>query len=338
MLTQDLLNKFIKVLLVFLSPVIAGFFVFSLFLGLTSCDYLRSRYHSKTLLRVEDSSINVKEFSDLLAKRLRDLDALSAKDPAIIKTFKNKIVTDYVIDHVILLWAVEDKFDLSSIEIDERIKKVVGSYPNDLAFREFLADNEISYNSWKKSIIVDLKRERLFKKLRDKIPKPADEELLSYYNNNKPKYFQNESVQAQSILVADENQADVIKKLYRKNPNFNSLVKKYSLEKIDDLSVKPIWIDRIPDSDLDILFTNKKTELIGPIRLSEGYRLFKVLLRRQSHQKKYEEVQDQILSEVMALRESAAFSSWLEEQIKRYKIYKNTQGIDALTVETRDET
>ncbi len=332
MLTRDLLNNFKKIFLICLSPVFAGLF------ALQSCDFLRSRYHSKTLLQVENSSINVKDFSDLLARRLRDLDALSAKDPAIIKTFKNKIVTDYIIDQVIKLWAKENKLDLSSKDVDERIKKIVSSYPGDLAFREYLADQEISYNQWKLWVAVDLQREYLFKKLREKIPKPAEDELLSYYNNNKPKYFQNESVQAQSILVADENQADVIKKLYRKSPRFEDLVKKYSLEKIDALSAKPIWIDRIPDSDLDILFTNKKIDLIGPIQLSEGYRLFKVLLRRQSHQKKYEEVRVQVLSEVMALRESAAFSSWLEEQIKRYKIYKNTQGIDALAVETRGET
>ena len=332
MLTRDLLNNFKKIFLICLSPVFAGLF------ALQSCDFLRSRYHSKTLLQVENSSINVKDFSDLLARRLRDLDALSAKDPAIIKTFKNKIVTDYIIDQVIKLWAKENKLYLSSKDVDERIKKIVSSYPGDLAFREYLADQEISYNQWKLSVAVDLQREYLFKKLREKIPKPAEDELLSYYNNNKPKYFQNESVQAQSILVADENQADVIKKLYRKSPRFEDLVKKYSLEKIDALSAKPIWIDRIPDSDLDILFTNKKIDLIGPIQLSEGYRLFKVLLRRQSHQKKYEEVRVQVLSEVMALRESAAFSSWLEEQIKRYKIYKNTQGIDALAVETRGET
>ncbi len=334
MLTRVLLSNFKKIFLICLSPVFAGLFAF----GLQSCDFLRSRYHSKTLLQVEDSSINVKDFSDLLARRLRDLDALSAKDPAIIKTFKNKIVTDYIIDQVIKLWAKENKLDLSSKDVDERIKKIMSSYPSDLAFREYLADEEISYNQWKLSVAVDLQREYLFKKLREKIPKPAEDELLSYYNNNKPKYFQNESVQAQSILVADENQADVIKKLYRKSPRFEELVKKYSLEKIDALSAKPIWIDRIPDSDLDILFTNKKVELIGPIQLSEGYRLFKVLLRRQSHQKKYEEVRIQVLSEVMALRESATFSSWLEEQIKRYKIYKNTQGIDALAVETREET
>lgn len=333
MLTRDLLSNFKKLFKVCLSPVLAGLFAF----GLLSCDYLRSRYHSKTLLQVENSSLNVKEFSDLLARRLRDLDALSAKDPAIIKTFKNKIVTDYIIDQVIGLWAKENKLDLSSKDVDERIKKIVSSYPSDLAFREYLADQEISYSRWKLSIAIDLQREYLFRKLREKISKPAEDELISYYNNNKPKYFQNESVQAQSILVADENQADIIKKLYRKNPRFDLLVKKYSLEKIDDLSTKPIWIDRIPDSDLDILFTNRKNELIGPIQLSEGYRLFRVLLRRQSHQKKYEEVQSQVLAEVMALRESAAFSSWLEEQIKRYKIYKNTQGIDALTVETRDE-
>ena len=70
------------------------------------------------LLQVEDSSINVKDFSDLLAKKLRDLDALSAKDPAIIKTFKNKIVTDYIIDQVIKLWTKENKLDLSSKDVD----------------------------------------------------------------------------------------------------------------------------------------------------------------------------------------------------------------------------
>ena len=161
-------------------------------------------------------------------------------------------------------------------------------------------------------------------------------QLLSYYQANKLRYFQNETVQVESVLVRDENQADVVMRLYPKN-SFLALFKDYSLEKNNPAAINFGWVERANESDLEPLFSTKKSGLVGPIQMSEGFRIFKVLQRKSSYQKTFEQVRSLIVSDVMALRETARFTAWVDEQIKAKKILKNSAAIDALIVETREE-
>jgi len=334
MLTQSLLNKFLSCLHQINRLIRLGLLMFSL-VFITSCDLFYNRVKTQAAVKVEDKVLTIGQFSQILASKLSLLDPLSAKDPSIVKSFKSKITSDFIVDALIELWFDNSKKVLQSTDLDSEIKKIVDQYPNDRVFREELAMQDKSYQDWKKSVELSMKRKLLFAEFRSQLKEPTPEELQAYYQTNKTRYFQNEAVLTESILVADENQADVIKSLYKKN-SFEKLFKEYSLDK-NKSSVQFGWVERVPGSDLEVLFSNKRGDLIGPIKFEEGYRLFKVSQKRPSQQKTFEQVKDQLTSEVLSLRETARFSSWLDEQIKKYKIYKNTQALDSLTIETRQE-
>lgn len=312
-----------------------GFLLVFIFL-LAGCDLFSFGTKSKAVIQVENRSMTLSQFSMALAQRLKDLDPLSAKDPLILKTFKAGVTSDFIVDALIEQWFFDQKMSLSSKTLEEELRKTISEFPNDKDFREELAAQNKSYQDWRKSVEIGLKRKALFVKLRQDMKQPANAELVAHYQNNRQKYFQSESVFAESILLQDENQADVIKQLYRKS-TFENLFKQYSLDKDVPGAIKYGWIERSSGSALDPLFSSKKTDLIGPIQVAEGYRIFKVIDRRPSRQRSYDEVAQQIKTEVVALRESARFSAWLDEQIKKYKIFRNTAAIDALVVETREE-
>jgi len=318
----------------FRNPVAAGFLLlFSL--CMSSCDLYYNRVKTQPAIQVENKVMTVGQFSQSLAAKLSVLDPLSAKDPVVVKSFKAKITSDFIVDSLIELWFENNKKIINPKDLEVEIKKYVDQYPNDKTFREELALQNRSYQDWKKSVELGLKRQMLFADFRNQIKEPTTDELSAYYQTNKLKYFQNEAVLTESILVADENQADVIKSLHKKN-SFDKLFKEYSLDK-NRTTVLFGWVERVQGSDLEVLFVNKKNDLIGPIKFEEGFRLFKVSQRRPSQQKPFELVKDQVKAEVISLRETAHFSSWLDEQIKRYKIYKNNQALDSLTIETRQE-
>lgn len=332
-----------KVRLFFISlknPALAGFFALALLtlslVAMSGCDLLSYNTKSKVVLKVENKSMTLNQFSVALAQRLKDLDPLSAKDPQVLKTFKQRITTDFLIDAFAEKWFSDQKLSIDPVLLEKELKQTIEQYPSDFSFRESLAQQNLSYQDWRKAVETGLKRKALFDSLRKDLPKPSEAELEAYYQNNKIKYFQAEAVFAQSILIKDENQADVIKKLYRRT-SFEKLFKDYSLEKSNPQALQFGWVERLNGSALEALFSAKKTELVGPIQLSEGYRLFKVTQRRPSYQRKFEDVRTQVLNEVVALRESARFSAWLDEQIKHYKVYRNLAAIDALVVETRPE-
>ncbi len=311
---------------------LAGFFFFAA----TSCDLYSNRIFSKTLLQVEDRKMTVQEFSKKLALKLRYLDPLSAKDTNIINKFKDEITSSFIVDQLIDLWFVENKLKIEPEVLSKKISSLIAGYPNDSEFRKALSEENLSFREWEEGVKQSLKREALFSRLREKIDPISENEIKSYYETNKAQYYQKEMVLVKSILLKDENQSDVIKKLARRTA-FEKLVLEYSIENPKPKDGIYAWIERDSVSEFDVLFTNKKNELIGPIRLQEGFRLFKVVNRKQSRQKLLEEVAPQIKKEILSLREKARFSAWLDEQIKRYKIQKNATAVSALKVETREE-
>ena len=77
------------------SPARSGLFIFILFLNLfliSGCDFFSNRILNKTVVEVGPHHMTTQEFSKALASKLKNLDALSAKDPAILSKFKNKII------------------------------------------------------------------------------------------------------------------------------------------------------------------------------------------------------------------------------------------------------
>lgn len=279
--------------------------------------------------------MTVQDFSKALANKLKSLDALSAKDPQIISKFKEKIISDFVVESLISLWFEDQKLTLNPDELEKELKELQGGYPDDKSFRLALSEESIPYAQWKRQVEQGLKRKIAFKKMNQNISQPSNDELQSYYSNNKDRYQQKESVQLSHILVLDENQAEIVKKLV-KTQKFADVVKKFSMSADAAFGGNYGWIDQDSNEDLEKLFKTRIGEIYGPVKLSDGYHLFKVEQKRTRRQKTFEEVKDQVKNDVIALRQTAKFSAWLDEQIKHYKIFKNTQAIDALYVETQD--
>lgn len=328
MLTKSSYSKF------FLTPLILTIMFFSM-----GCDLFSFRVLYKPLIVVESTDYNrelsVQEFSQQLADRLSVLNPLSAKDPQIVGKFKEKMTADFIVDSLIEIWFYESKLKIDKKDLDSAAQAIIRNYPDDKSFRQELAELEMSYQQWINKLELSLKRKALFADLQSKIDPLTESEMKSFYENNKSKYQQRESLQAKSILLKDEAQAEVIIKL-SKHKKFEDLIEEYSLESPRSKDGIYGWVERDVSTELDQLFTNNKGEIIGPIYFNEGFRLFKIIQKRAARQKPYEDVKESIKKEVLSLREAARFSAWLDEQIKRHKILKNTYAIDSLRIETRD--
>jgi hypothetical protein len=338
MLIQIWLSSFLKTQFSGKSLAVAGLFSFCFFAS--SCDLFSKSILTKTVVQVKsaeaEQSLSLQGFSKLLARQLKFLDPLSAKDPAIIKKFKDQIVSNFIVDSLIELWFIESKGAVDAAHIEQQSLAMVKKYPTDSAFRAALAEEDLSFDEWVSGLRKAYKRQLLFTDLQKKIEQPTEQDIQNYYESNKAKFFQKESVLAKSILIADEAQADVIKKLYLKT-SIEQLIQDYSIEVPRPKDGIYSWIERDSAQSLDILFENKKNVLIGPIQMDEGFRLFKVVQRKPARQRASKEVLPQIKNEILSLRETARFSAWLDTQIKRYTIYKNTVAIDAISVETRED-
>lgn len=305
------------------------------FLLLSGCDFFSNQLLSQVVVSVGDYKMTTQDLSKSLAARLKTLDALSAKDPKVVSQFKEKIISDFIVESFLLLWFDEKKLSLTSQEVDMETKRLIAGYPDDASFREALSEQGITFLQWRSKIEIGLKRKKIFELLTSQMPPPTDSELESYYQSNKLRFMIKDAVSVSHIVVADENQAEIVMKLTKKQ-NFLELIKKFSMA--SDVSFNGVygWIEResMPD-DFDKIYKAKLGDIIGPYKLSDGFHIFKVDQKRSARARLFAECRDQVRSEVLALRETARFSAWLDEQIKRYKVYKNAVVLDAIYVETR---
>jgi parvulin-like peptidyl-prolyl isomerase len=305
-----------------------------LFLLLSSCDFISNKLLTKPVVQVDNLQLNAQDFSKQLALRLKDLDALAAKDPKIISLFKQQIINDFIVSSFIDLSFKEHALSISHAELNREIRSIVSSYPSDAAFRESLSESGLSYTQWVAKIEARLKKKKIVAKITKGDAKPSEEELQSFYNSNKLKFEQPESVLLSHIQVSDESQAEIVKKLIRQN-NFTEIAKKYSSAYTLEAKDTYGWIEKGYSPDLEKAFKSGVGSTIGPVTMPDGIHIFKIIEKKSFKIKSYSDVAPQVLSEVLSLRETAKFAAWLDVQIKRYKVKKNLSMIDSIRVETR---
>ncbi len=338
MLIQSWSSKFILKVISKKSPALKGLFVFfiiSLLATLSSCDFFSNRILNKTVVEIGPHRVTTQEFSKLLAVKLKNLDALSAKDPVILKKFKDKIIADFVVESLLLIWFKEERLTLTAAELDKELKELQNGYPDDKSFRLTLSDESITYSHWRKQVEHSLRRRKAFALINKNITAPSEDELLSYYNNNKERYQQKEALQLSHVLVLDENQAEIVKKLSR-SQSFPEVIKKFSMSPDASFGGSYGWVERDLNGELDHLFKLRAGDISAPVKLLDGFHLFRIDSKRGQRQKTFTEVREQAKNDVLALRQTAKFSAWLDEQIKKYKVFKNAQAIEGLYVETQD--
>lgn len=306
----------------------------ALVFSLTSCDYFSKRILTKPVVQVEGLKLTAKDFSLKLASQLKDLDALSAKDPKILSVYKDQLINEFVVSSMIELWFAENKLQLSQSDIDKEITSVTASYPSDSAFRESLSDSGQSFVEWSEKIQNQLKKRMLFEALRKNAPAIAEPELLSFYNSNKARYEQKEMVMLAHILVGEENQAEIVLKLLKKQ-KFSEVAQKYSSAFKAETGDAYGWIERGFSPDLEKAFKLRTGDVFGPVKSQDGIHIFKVNDKKPFKIRTFAETRSEVLAEVTSLREKALFAAWLDVQFKRYKIKKNKTVIDSIKVETQ---
>lgn len=302
--------------------------------GFSSCDYFSKRILAKPVVQVENIKYTAKDFSLALANQLKDLDALSAKDPKILSVYKDQLVNEFVVSSIVDLWFSENKLSLNKADIEKEIKAVASSYPSDSAFRESLSDSGLTFSEWTEKIKSQLKKKKLFETLRETAAPIAEAELLSYYTNNRSRYEQKEMVMLSHILVSDENQAEIIAKLLKKQ-KFTDVAQKYSSAYRIETGDSYGWIERGFSTELDKAFRLRVGDTFGPVTTPEGLHIFKVTERRPFKVRSFAEAHAEVLAEVTALREKALFAAWLDVQFRRYKVKKNKTVIESIKVETQ---
>lgn len=311
----------------------AGLFISALFL-LVSCTGDRSRVAGKNVVKVNDHTMTTREFAVQLGRRLKDLDALSAKDPMTIQQAKNEIVKNFILRSLIFDWTRTKKIEVSEISLDQEVEKIRKSYPDDLSFRRSLAVENMSFSEWRESLRGTLIERAFFEKIRADLGQPSEAEVKSYFEENKEQYRKRERIYVRQILVDDEAKAEILRNELR-GKDFAQYAKKYSRGEEAASGGLIGWIEKGSVEVFDAVFSQNLNTISEPIKSPYGFHLIRIEKRIPASAGSLDEARPLIVAALKAQREQAEFIKWLDSQIRSSKILKDEALIRAMSVETK---
>ncbi|WP_374076557.1 peptidyl-prolyl cis-trans isomerase [Bdellovibrio bacteriovorus] len=317
--------KFLK------SPVNAGLFIF-MSLALAGCPSSTQKLSTKPVEKVNDHVLTSKQFANQLARRLRNFDALAAKDPNNIHRVKEEILRDFLVKSLTLDWARAQSIVISETMLDNEVDKLRANYPDDLSFRRALALENLSFSEWREELRYSLVEKEVFKKLNEKVKAPSDEEIKRYYEDHKDRYKRKERIYIRQIVVDEDAKADAIK-TDLKTADFAELAKKFSITPEARTGGVVGWIEKGSVDYFDPLFTAGSG--LQTVKSPFGVHLIRVEKKAPATTLPLEEVKSQIIRALKAQREQAEYVAWLDAQLRSSKVLKDYDLMNSIKVDTR---
>ena len=328
--------KLFSALFYFAKSPLKGFFVFSFVLSISGCWWSSSKVAAKPVVQVNNKSLDVKDFSELLASKLKNFDALAAKDPNNVKRAKEEIIRNFILQSLISDFAAENNISIADDELEKEINSIRSSYPDDLSFRRVLAEENIAFSDWKDSLRQTLLDKKVFAKVSSGIKKPSTDEVKKYYNEKKDRYKKKERVYLRQIVTDDLTKAQSIRDEIKKF-DFADLAKKFSVSPEGKAGGLVGWVERGSVDIFDKAFQLPIGGISPVLESSYGFHIFKVERKAAPGYASVEEVKDEIESALTGNKEQAEFLRWLDAQIRNARVLRDNALIDAISVETRGQ-
>lgn len=302
---------------------------------LVSCDFARPSLGKKVVLDVNGKQMSAQEFAAELAYRLKDQDALSAKDPKLLAVMKSKIVEEFMVQTLTEAWAKENSVVVKAEDLDAQVLQVQKSYPDDPSFQQAVADEGLTFKAWRDRLHNTLLQKQVAAKVVQTVPPPTETEIQGYYTQNKPQFLIQESAQIRQIMVETESDAKALEVELKKGKRMADLAKKYSISPEAQEGGMVGWIEKGVSDIFESAFRMKQGQRSPVFKSSFGYHVFEVTGRKPARTKPFAEAKPEIKRILMEKREQALYLAWLEEQVRKARVFKDQAFIDALKVETK---
>ncbi|MBU7006002.1 peptidylprolyl isomerase [Phosphitispora fastidiosa] len=220
---------------------------------------------------------------------------------------------------VIELEAKKQKIVVSDEDIQKEMETYYETYGGEEAFAQTLEMSGYSLDDVKKELALNIK----INKLLEPRVKITEDELKTYFEENKAQFAQQKQVKASHILVETEEKANDIKKKLAEGQDFAQLAKENSTDaqnkdKGGDLGFFGSG-DMVKEFE-EAAFALKVGEVSAPVKTEFGYHIIKVSEVKAAQDASYEQSKSQIRETLFGEKAQAEYSVLMQELQKEYKI------------------
>ncbi|HWR61455.1 MAG TPA: peptidylprolyl isomerase, partial [Clostridia bacterium] len=224
-----------------------------------------------------------------------------------------------IAEKIIELELKKQNVTVSEEDTQKELQEMISQYGGQEQFDALLANYGYSMEDFTKNIVTNLKLKKL---LEPKIT-ITEEEMKTYFEQNKDTFAVQEQVKASHILVDSEAKAKEVKDKLAAGGDFAELAKEYSIDTGSSQSGGELGLfprDTMVKEFEDAAFSLQPGTISEPVQTKYGYHIIKVEERIEAKPAVYEENTANIKDTLFEQKLPDAYNTWMEEKYSEYEI------------------
>jgi peptidyl-prolyl cis-trans isomerase C len=306
-------------------------------ISFTACFSRERMVLNKTVLTINGKDVSTKEFADRLALRLKNFDALFAKDEANLERVKEDTVQAFILEFIARDYANKHGIKVEKKDLDQQVKDIQSKYPDAFAFRRALADENLSLDAWRRDLEFTMLQKKIFSTVTAKVSEPTEAEMKTYYEANKAQFQRPARVRLRQIVLEKEDDARRILEELNSGGKLDALAKKFSIAPEGTNGGDTGWLEKGTLEVFDLAFKMPIGTRSKILKSPYGWHIFEVLKKEPEARLSFPDAKAKIRAALMEARTQQAFSAWLEEQVRGSSVKRNDAVISAIKVTTRGQ-
>ncbi|MDM5332969.1 peptidylprolyl isomerase [Ureibacillus composti] len=230
-----------------------------------------------------------------------------------------EILDTLITEKIIELEAEKLELSVTEEEIQAEYEDYTTQYGDEETFLEVLS----SYNMDEEDVKEDIKNYLLTIKVMEDYVGITDEEIKTYFDENKTTYGQAAQVEASHILVENEETAqEVIEKL-NAGEDFAELAKEYSTDTAtqeDGGNLGYFGKGEMEKAFENTAFAMEIDSISEPVETDYGFHIIKVTDKIEEQEAVFEDVKDTVYEDLLNSKVNEQYSTWLTEKMEEYEI------------------
>ncbi len=225
-----------------------------------------------------------------------------------------------LIDGKLIDLEVKDKkIKVTDEEVDAELATFVESTGGEEALKPLLEQNGMTEKEFKENIVEYLS----LRKLLEPRIEITDEEIETFFEENKEQMGQAEQVQASHILVEDEKTAKEVEQKLKDGEDFAKLAEEYSQDPANASNGGELGYfgkgKMVPEFE-EAVFAMEVDEISGPVKTSHGFHIIHLTDKKEAAEATLEDSKEEVKDTLFERKMQTEYGVLIEELKEKYKV------------------